>query len=298
MEDSNSDEEIYNNQSSVLVNKALIKEPIIEPIIEAFNKYYELKSKYENVERKFIQRIAQNTALNNREKKQRIINFRNKCVNCDQKGGTIFSSEKDILKAICGNTSNPCSLNITIDRGQYEPIENIVDDYHIEVNELKENIIKLKMNILFGYKKEDDIISDFETLKEDFELIFTLLQEQQQRLNNIINNSMNKVLIRKQMNEINDFIDQIKLLMVEYNKTSSNSLIGDVISIYIDKLLPLLETNINTKYVINQVIRNEEDDTYHLEQKTYNELDLIYDIKPSSVISFELGNKSTNRKNK
>ena len=64
-----------------------------DKILTSINKYYELKKVY-----------------NLKNKK----NLEKKCIKCNKDGGTIFTSKKGILKAICGNKYDKCNLNIEI----------------------------------------------------------------------------------------------------------------------------------------------------------------------------------------
>ena len=258
---------------------------------EALKEFYKLKSSYEKKYDEFVKRIVKNSQLTTREKQQKVSTFKKKCISCDKDGGSLFSNENNTLKVICGNTSDPCELNIEIRKGEDLNIETSISDFTEDVEKSKEDIIKLKMDVLFGYKTENDIINKFEKIKDDYETDFTILQEQNIKLGNIVNNSMELVEIKKQNNEIQFIIDEIKQSIEEFNKTLNDKIIKNVVDVYNTRLLPLVKKNMDAKYKVNKMFYNEEDDTYHLIQKKYTLFDLYDRVDPIVVETFKLGKK-------
>ncbi len=60
----------------------------------------------------------------------------------------------------------------------------------------------------------------------------------------------------------------------------------DAVEIYINKLLPLLEKMMKLKYSKNEVIYNENDNTYHLIQNKYTFKDIEFNLGEEKVVSF------------
>jgi len=253
--------------------------------------FYRLKNKYEKKYDDYVNRLVRNKELSKKEKQQKIATFKKKCINCDKLGGTAFTITGDDLKASCGNTTDPCDLDIHIKRGAYNDLEETITLFHDGTEESKEKIIVAKMNILFGYKTEDEIEREFEELKSDFDLNFTIYQENLLKLQNILNDSMKKVELNRLSNDIVFTIEQMKEVMETYRKSPNDSLIKDIVDTYQNRLRPLLEKHMETKYVINKMEVNDEDGTYHLVQKKYNMSELYAENEMSQVLSFKTKNK-------
>lgn len=254
-------------------------------VSDAVNNFYRLKSEYENKYNNFIHKIMKNTSLSNREKQKRAIAFKKKCIVCEKDGGSIFTITEENLTAVCGHTADPCALKINIKRGLYYDIEESISLYKAEVESTKEDIIKMKMNILFGYKTENEIMEAFEVLKEDFEMEFNELQEQEKSMSDIMNNSMNKIEIKRQYDEIFFIVEQMKVLMNEYDNKRDDGAVKEVVSSYISRLKPLLVKHMDTKYVVNRIEQNDDDGTYHLIQKKFEFLELFENARKTDIIS-------------
>jgi hypothetical protein len=80
-------------------------------MIEEMDKYYILKKKYEETVTNEKKKILKNDSLSSADKRVRFKEIAFKCIKCKQKGGTIFTNNNNILKAVCGS-STPCDLNI------------------------------------------------------------------------------------------------------------------------------------------------------------------------------------------
>lgn len=254
----------------------------------ALSSFYRLKNNYEKKYEDFVNKLVRNKELSKKEKQQKISTFKKKCVNCDKVGGTVFSITGDNLKATCGNTSDPCDLDIHIKRGAYGNIEETIEIFRQDTEESKKKIIIAKMDLLFGYKTDDEIEKNFEELKSDFDLNFTIYHENLLKLQNILNDSMKKVELKRLNNDIIFTIEEMKEVMNTYKKKPNDSLIKDVVETYQTRLIPLLEKQMEKKYTINKIEMNEEDGTYHLIQKKFDINQLYTENDESQVLSFKM----------
>ena len=91
-----------------------------EKYLEALKNYYELKKVYEKQYYQKKLNIIKQTNLSTKEKKQKFQEMKKLCINCKKEGGTIFTNKNNTLKALCGNESNPCKLNIELQKGIYK----------------------------------------------------------------------------------------------------------------------------------------------------------------------------------
>ena len=160
-------------------------------------------------------KIINNQTLSKREKRSEFLKLRPKCVNCKRpsKLGTIFTisyyPDNDTehgyrkFKASCGDLSYPCNLNIEINIGKYESIEQLMNDMRNDINNSKNEIIIDKNNLLFG-------LVTTETAIENFNKNFRMLQDAdkiQSQLSNL-GDSLNKETLNE--DEIDSNLNQIK----------------------------------------------------------------------------------------
>merc|ERR1712196_700857 len=99
-------------------------------------------------------KIMRNPELSLKDKREHIKLLKKTCINCKKNGGTIFSKEDHILKAVCGNLENPCKLNISIFTGDYEDIRVAKKIFVKEIENIKTRIIRIKLDLLFNYVDE------------------------------------------------------------------------------------------------------------------------------------------------
>lgn len=192
----------------------------------AVNNYYELKKKYEDSKIQSINTIK-NQNIDKKEKKKKIKKIKLKCINCDQNGGTSFWKDENYLNATCGNTKTPCNLSIRI-LSCMNLSENDIRTAEDELHTAKQNIIKLKLDTLFGYIDEKTSVKKF---KENIKIIEN---------NNIIdinktlsffeiqNDSKKQNFIRTKMNIIYNELSEIRNLMDEYNQNQNKKLLEDI----------------------------------------------------------------------
>ena len=136
--------------------------------MDAYNKFYEFKSKWDN---KFsgFKRSKKMQLMSAIEKKIAIEDFqeKRKCVNCGKIGGTNFEETAEYLKATC-NASKPCDLHIEIMKGK--PIyykDDIYESYEQKIHLIKQKITKTKLKLLFNLDQEDVLVKDFQDNKNE-----------------------------------------------------------------------------------------------------------------------------------
>lgn len=135
--------------------------------IHKINEYYKLKNKYEKTIRKNKKNIFKED-ISEAEKIQKIKKYQMTCVKCKRPGGTIFKNENGLLIAKCNATSK-CKLDIEITKGNYKDCRDIYQDCIQEEKKLVQEIIKMKLNVLFKYSTKTIIEKEFKILKETYE---------------------------------------------------------------------------------------------------------------------------------
>ena len=134
---------------------------------EGLTQYYILKEHYYKGLHKKQKKIKNDTTLSNTKRRELLDSLKNKCVNCKREVGTSFSENNRIFKAVCGDAVNPCKLHIELQVGKKHHIDEIIDITEDIINDTKEDIIKLKMDLTYNYKTQEEIIDDFNVLKKD-----------------------------------------------------------------------------------------------------------------------------------
>ncbi len=196
---------------------------------EALNEYYALKNKYEESKKDVIKKIMK---TENISEKTKIKNARNavfKCINCGKAGGSIFIKEDNHLKASCGNTQNPCNLNISI-LSSLSFSDNDIRISQQETETAKQNIIKTKMNALFGYLSDKTSVEVFERN------IQTIVSNKLDYGKNTItssyyemqNDSKKTNLVSKKMADIHEKLAEIRRDMHEYSISKNNKILETV----------------------------------------------------------------------
>ncbi len=142
--------------------------PEYKKYIEAFNLYYKLKNDYEtkfkNKKNKIIR--SSETIAN---KKQLIATLREKrkCINCKKKGGTLFTEEDGVLKAVC-NAEKKCKLNIEINKADNSYLPEYLEGQNAVINLIKKEITQYKLDLLFGLESEEVVTQEFKSLRANF----------------------------------------------------------------------------------------------------------------------------------
>ena len=218
-----------------------------EDYMQALRQYYKLKQTYEKYYREKKRKIK-NRDISLQEKKNLLRKFKMPCINCRKKGGTIFTNDNGILKAICGVAQSPCSLDIEIKKADWRYLPTVIENVKGIAHKIKKQIIETKLNFLFGLESEDITIKAFEKLKTEFDSAYALLVDLEERLQ--VNYAE-----KQRAEEIEQYKLQLYLANEEfsaaiegYRAAQNAALLSDAIEIYIDKILELQKLIQETKY--------------------------------------------------
>ena len=265
------------NNATNFNNASSEDEGDINSFDNALDKYYELKSEYN-------ERVRERGMLHKREHNVR-------CINCNQIGKTIFTTDVNgnnennvrVLKAVCG-CKNPCNLNIELVLGSYVNIFEEIDKYKEQLKQVKNDIIIYKNDIMFDANKEGDA-DHFEKLKTRLNETFTHLNKIYDKLFEIENTNEDENIKELQFS-MNDEISKIKedVLSNEYD---------NAVKIYIDELEPILKELREKTYAICEVDKHIErfgilkiKVTYTLIQEKYAKNAFVIEMTPPEIVRF------------
>ena len=174
-------------------------------------------------------------------------------MNCKREVGTTFSENNRIFKAVCGDPINPCPLHIELVVGKKHHIDDIMAITDDLINDTKEQIIKLKMDLTYNYKEQEEIIEEFNILKQQY-------IELQKKIETLINVKAKKMDIVNRKNNVKTFESElyeltstISNLIQEYEKESDPQKITTIVNIYNDNLREILVNIRSNKYFVNRV---------------------------------------------
>lgn len=209
--------------------------------------YYKLKERYEIAITKEKKKILQNNTLTIQQKRTKFKKFKPKCIICKSPGGTIFSSKDGILKAICGAIS-PCKLDIEINRGNFVNMRNISHDLNNDLENVKTEIIKTKLDLLFNYVNEAETIKKFNNLRPELKALEELSYETDKKYFAVVNNTDNMDSLNEAYVSLFVLKENLKELGNKYDETGKPSIITEMVEKYKTQLEPLVNKIRNLTY--------------------------------------------------
>jgi len=225
---------------------------------EKLTKYYTLKNNYlENIE-KLKTQLFDKDKLSRKEKQKLFLEKKPKCINCHRNVGTIFEIKTNeltkTLKATCGDTQEPCPLHLELKLGYYLLYTQDFKNATEKISKLKLEIILLKNNLLFHYGNKINLMKKFNELKEELtseiELYDFTLSQYHKFLNIKEKESINNQLILDIQSAVEFFQTKCK----EYSILPTRSLLQEIITIYIQQILPLIEEKHRNNYHLIKTI--------------------------------------------
>ena len=234
---------------------------------DTLRNYYEIKEKYDNQMKKRKSTIKENPKYTFKEKKTNLKKIIGNCVNCNQKGGTIFEEKNGMLKAVCGSKSQ-CKLNINIKRKYYDNARELEIKYNKTTENLKMRIIMTKLDHLFQINNsKEETIDKFNTLKEELGNVTELLMINTKKYGDIINDNYNVPLVNNENIVLANEVDELKKMYKEYLENSSSAYITSMMEKHVTIIIPLLEKIRNMKYSYIAIETNDEQNIDKMEYK-------------------------------
>jgi hypothetical protein len=267
--------------------------------LEEIDYYYKLKKQYKTIQNNSIAKIMSNDNLTIADKRVRVKELMNKCINCKSDGGTIFEETNNYLKAFCG-ASSKCELDIEIDKGNKKILlPDLLEKLRLSLENEKTELIKLKIKHAIGSIDDDNALEQFETRREKLEKITRACSSIEEKLISVTNNieTQNEIITLK--DNVYKNIQEFKDILEEYQNSSNESYLNDAIQKYINDIEPNSTKLREAIYVINRIDDNTQDkhNEYKLVQKNYALQDLEYELKEEIEMLIDNYNLTKNREN-
>ena len=263
--------------------------------MDLIDKYYKIKGKYTSKYKGSKDRILKSDASLH-EKKIRIKKIKKQCVNCKRNVGTIFGKKDGVLFARCGDLNNPCNLDIQINTGMYENIDDLLAIIIDDMETAKKYIIDIKLKFLYNLISEEELERLFNIIKENYKTLkggYDNIQTQINLNNKVeIEDPLNKEIDRTTLQKINEIklgnlINSFKKLVQDYinedRALEKRSLMNDILDLYSNQLIPLFEYQRNINYKINTIIEDKK--KFYLFQIKNNLKDKELSLEEPSILS-------------
>lgn len=244
---------------------------------KAIHEYYTLKHDYDEDVKSKKQSIIKNetTYPTKQSKQQAMKSIKIPCLYCKRPVGSLFTNKNKTLKLVCGNVNEPCPLHFEIYKGEVSHLEENFQIWLNEyINDLKENILKTKLDVLFQYISEESAVKQFQEFKEELDLYQLGYNTDYQMYLDKTNNPQIKKDLQSSIFKLADIKLEMSQQLELYRKTNDIRPFKDIATIYINKVLPLLDSIRELKYKYIQMEYDSDEETSTLVTKKVNVKDL------------------------
>ena len=254
--------------------------------IECLHTYFELKREYEERINKMKHNIFARS-VTKKAARMKMKDLKPKCIYCSRPVGSIFKKEERTYIATCGDIQNPCPFQIRLFTGEYNKVNEMVNNYKNIIEFAKEFIIADKLKVLFNYISEADGVEIF---KENLDMYtkenmqFTALKKEYET---IYFNEERSEKIKQKMVKIKGIQERIGELYDLYKIDNNPEVLKDAMTIYVSELIPEMENLQIIKYDIREMIYNENTDVSKLFQTSWrvNQIEYTFGEYPK-VLKF------------
>ena len=273
----------------------LIPEEERVKINDAIQGYYSMKEKYNSALEKRRQRLMNDPVINwkslsAQQKAKRLAIIKPACIVCKQEGGSIFTEADGKLKAICGNISQPCGFHIEVFRGKHISLEALMNESLEEVRATKDEIIRMKLDLLFQFISEDELVKQFDAVQHKLQEQLKMYAEFRTYYLSVTENDDVRMDTDILTRVISEKVAQIKEYMTEFKESEwkNRSIIDDILVLYQQDIEPAYLKLRETKYIYSQVetaenadgalIQMYDDKEFYLSQKKYSYHELFMPV--------------------
>ena len=252
-----------------------------EEQLEAINKFYQLKGKYDEIVRRKKQKIINNDSLSKREKKRLWQSEKIKCINCRKPVGSFFSVKNRRLLAQCGAVkytslpegTKPCKLNIDIELASVTTMQETIKNFSGYKEKDKEDIIKTKLNLLFNFTTEEEAIKEFEDKRTEFDEDVNTYNRYLELFIDVHNSPEKRERVKELLRQKEQLIQEIKDILKSNSSRDDDSvpdLSGDFI---ISKVIDAINVQVGQLEDVIKELRNIKYEHYSVVEDVDNPLE-------------------------
>ena len=298
-----------NTGNSSMASSDTSEESIVQKYTNALYRFYQLKSRYENdisTKKNTIKR----TTKSNRERRDMFRKFTPLCVSCGRKVGSTFSiisnTENTTHTAKCGDTQNPCQLDIKLKTDiPYDVRKQRASELE-GLHTYGKNVIRLTNDGMFGYITGEAMVDTHDAYQEE-----QLANEQVQKKRDIVmknrdyasnietsymraslaDNKGKQLDIYNKTELLNQHVAAIKTHMKDYARTGNKQFLRDSIQLYANEMRTNIDNLNKDKYARMAVERRDKPTTYTLFQEHSTLSSWLLDDHEPKIESFTIGKK-------
>lgn len=249
--------------------------------------YFKLKNNYEKKEKK-MKKDAYEKGETKKMAKQNVLKVKMPCIKCERKVGTIFNQKDYTYFAICGDSVQPCGLNIKLYSGDHYQYINAINMFKKDIEVQKEAIIKHKLDNIFGYTTDADAKVKYENSLSEFNEDNGVYTEFIDLNESLFENVEKKENMEKKEIELEGFINENKIIMEQLNETNKRELMKDVVANNVNNVFRTARNIRDLKNEINEVEYDKSKKIYTLIQYPvkYAKLEIMFG-GTEKVLNFE-----------
>lgn len=263
-------------------NRGQIKNKDVE---EALHEYFRMKTNYE-VKLNQMKKKVFDKADTKKQARRDILKIQAPCVKCKRNVGTVFSKKNGRYSAVCGDTKSPCKLDIQIYTGSTVASLAYMLNVYMEDNlEIKDAIIRQKLDTLFNYTSEEESVKKFKTELEAYTANSKLFKELFDKQNEIYHSEDKQKLLDKKVEEIFRLNERIAELLKQFEKTQNKEFLQTVVTMQVRELLPETRNLRMLKYGVMEMNKKEEEYTLFQYPVELSKIDYYFG-EPARVIKF------------
>ena len=268
---------------------------------DCLNQFFKLKNDYETKilkSKRKIYKDAIKIGSGKSRAKKLVSTVKPTCIYCKKNVGTLFTIKNKVYKAICGDSVNPCPLQIEISAGDYFNLIEYIEEFSEILRDVREEIILLKLDSLFDYKSKNVTLNLYNKKLEEYSGHSTQYHKLMDRYNELfeLNDDNNKEKydqIKENMKFIKENTDMAIKLINDFKENNNKELLIQALSSYTDEIIPKIKNNnlllFNNIYINSISIDTNKEPLHTLvkEKVSYSNLEYSYAEIPH-VKSFKI----------
>lgn len=203
--------------------------------IDALNKYFAMKNEYDTKIHNKKKQIYDREP-NKKLAKQLIKRYKPECIKCKRKVGSIFSKENNTYTIICGDTQNPCNLDVQLFTGTLIQFHMLLDVFKESFDNVRDLVIRQKLDTLFDYVTEEEAVKLFKKQNELYTLNSSIYKNKLEKYNEMYNNPDTERRIQEKQNRLFSLIEKNKQLIDEYKNTNNHEFLKAAVDLQINEI--------------------------------------------------------------
>ena len=134
------------------------------------------------------------------------------------------------------------------------------EKYANNIDRIQDMIIKIKLNLLFGYATEEETVNEFNKYRDLLNERMKQYRLIQRNFLAVVSNENENLMVEEKENQLLALVDTLKQMHTDYllklvslTEEQKNQYTADIIDHYLSKIVPLNDEIIAMKYKINEM---------------------------------------------